>query len=278
MSFLISVCALSVVYVVVARLERTPALRFRKLTSPRPYLATDLAWYGVAITATAISVFLFRPLLADLAFRPIRDAVEGTPFLLELLTGIVVFDLVSFIVHRALHRYDALWNIHKVHHSTLELDGFATTRTHMIENMLRFVPGQALLFLIGMPVSVVATSVAIAAIYGVSNHSNLDIDLRWVEPLLVTPRLHRRHHVPSTTQHNFGGIFTIWDRLAGTLTPIDTTGDERFGVPNEIDDYPQRFAPAFRRPIQDLQKAPRAKGREVTRADEPPGHVATGST
>src|SRR5256714_15459854 len=70
--------------------------------------------------------------------------------------------MLSCAVHVGLHRVDWLWNVHKVHHSTLELDGFATTRTHMVENLLRFVPSQALLFLIGMPVTVVAASVAVA--------------------------------------------------------------------------------------------------------------------
>ncbi len=79
-----------------------------------------------------------------------------------------------------------------------------------------------MLFVIGMPVTVVASSVAIAAIYGVSNHSNLGVNLQWLEPVLITPRLHRRHHIPATTQTNFGGIFTIWDRLFGTLVRADT--------------------------------------------------------
>src|SRR5262245_13183795 len=175
MSFLASIAVLSGVYLLVGRLERSRALRFRELSRPRRYLATDLAWYGVAITATAISVFLLRPLLVRLSFGPLREAVAGAPFLAKLAVGVVVFDLVSFVVHRCLHRYDALWEIHKVHHSSLELDGFATTRTHMVENMLRFVPSQALLFLIGMPVSVVAATVSIAAVYGVSNHSNLRV-------------------------------------------------------------------------------------------------------
>jgi sterol desaturase/sphingolipid hydroxylase (fatty acid hydroxylase superfamily) len=253
MSFAISVAVLTIVYVLVGRLERAPALRFRTLSSPRPYLATDIAWYAVAVTATAVSVFVFRPVLAKLSIGPIRDALDGAPFVVKLAIGVVVFDLVSFIVHRCLHRYDRLWAIHKVHHSTRELDGFATTRTHMIENMLRFVPSQALLFLLGMPVQVVAAAVAIAAIYGVSNHSNLGFDLRWIEPVLVTPRLHRRHHVPATTQNNFGGILTIWDRIAGTLVRADTTADERYGVPGEIDTYPQHFLAAFRQPARDLR-------------------------
>jgi sterol desaturase/sphingolipid hydroxylase (fatty acid hydroxylase superfamily) len=253
MSFLASVAVLTLIYLVVARLERLPSLRFRALSSPRPFLATDVAWYAVAVAATAASVFLFRPLLTNMSIGPARTAVAGMPFALKLLIGVVVFDFVSFLVHRALHRYDLLWNIHKVHHSTLQLDGFATTRTHMIENMMRFVPPQALLFLIGMPVGVVAASVAIAAIYGVSNHSNIGLNLHWIEPLLVTPRLHRRHHIPATTQHNYGGIFTVWDRLFGTLVQIDTADSEGFGVPGETNTYPQRFASAFRQPLLDLR-------------------------
>jgi sterol desaturase/sphingolipid hydroxylase (fatty acid hydroxylase superfamily) len=255
MSFLGSVAALSAMYLIVGRLERSPRLQFRELSRPRRHLATDLAWYGIAIAATAISAFVIRPVLARLSFPPVRDTIAGAPFLARLAIGVVVFDLVSFLVHRALHRYDRLWNIHKVHHSSLELDGLATTRTHMAENLLRFVPGQALLFLIGMPVGVVAATVAVAAIYGVSNHSNLGIDLRWIEPVLVTPRLHRRHHVPSTTMSNYAGIFTIWDRLARTLVRADTTAEDRYGVPGEIDTYPQRFTDAFRQPFRDGSSA-----------------------
>ena len=249
MSFLASVAALTVVYLLVGRLERTRALRFRELSRPRRFLLTDMGWYAVVIGATALSAFVVRPVLARLSIGPLRGALAEAPFLAKLVLGVVLFDLVSFLVHRCLHRYDALWNIHKVHHSSLELDGSATTRTHMVENMLRFVPSQAMLFLVGMPVSVVAPAVAIAAVYGVSNHSNLGVDLRWIEPVLVTPRLHRRHHVPSTTMNNYGGILTVWDRLAGTLVRIDTGADERYGVPGEIDTYPQRFADAFRQPF-----------------------------
>jgi len=111
------------------------------------------------------------------------------------------------------------------------------------------------LFLIGMPVAMVAATVGIAAIYGVSNHSNLGTNVAWIEGVLVTPRLHRRHHVPSTTQSNFGAIFTVWDRLFGTLVRTDTGPDERFGVPGEIDSYPQRFVPAFRRPFLQIRRA-----------------------
>jgi len=116
------------------------------------------------------------------------------------------------------------------------------------------------LFLIGMPATVVAPAVAIAAVYGVSNHSNLGINIRWIEAVLVTPRLHRRHHVPSTTQNNFGVMLTVWDRLGGTLVRRETLPEERYGVPGEIDTYPQTFRPAFRRPLDELHARAELRG------------------
>jgi sterol desaturase/sphingolipid hydroxylase (fatty acid hydroxylase superfamily) len=263
LSFLLSVAALTVVYLVVAKLERTPALRFRSLPSPRPYLATDTAWYLLAVLATAISVFVFRPVLSHLEIGPVSERVNALPLAARFVLALAIFDFLSFLVHRQLHRSDRLWEFHKVHHSTLHLDGFATTRTHMFENLIRFVPPQAVLFVIGIPANIVAPTVAIAAIYGVSNHSNLDINLRWAERLFVTPRLHRRHHVPTTTQNNYGAIFTTWDRLFGTLVRADTSTDERYGVPGEINTYPQQFATAFRRPLLQV------RARQTTGAIEP---------
>ena len=126
MSFVLAVAVLSVVYLVVAQLERMPALRFRPLPAPRPYLATDLVWYAVAVGATATSVFVLRPQLARFDVAPIRHAVDNLPFVAKILVGLVVFDFVSFIVHVGMHRSNVLWNVHQVHHSTLHLDGFAT--------------------------------------------------------------------------------------------------------------------------------------------------------
>ncbi len=254
MFFFISAAVLSAVYLSVALLERTPALRFRRLTSPRPYLGTDAAWYAVALLATAISAFVFRPQLAKLAIGPFARRLHDLPFAAKLIAGLILFDFVSFAVHVALHRSDALWNVHKVHHSTLELDGFATTRAHMFENLVRFVPGQALLYVVGMPVSVVTATVATYAVFGVSNHSNIGIDLRFAEPLFVTPRLHRRHHIPATSQNNFGTVLTLWDRAFGSLLVRDTRDGERFGVPGEVDTYPQRFAAAFREPLLQVRR------------------------
>src|SRR5262245_19880406 len=114
MSFPLSVALLSSVYLLVRVLDPRPAPRFRRPTSPRPYLAPDTLWYAAAIGATAVSVFVFRPVLARLAVDPVAGWIADLPLAARLLLGLVVFDLVSFLVHLGLHRSDTLWNLHKV--------------------------------------------------------------------------------------------------------------------------------------------------------------------
>jgi sterol desaturase/sphingolipid hydroxylase (fatty acid hydroxylase superfamily) len=266
MNFAASIASVSVIYGVVFVLERLPALRFRSLPWRRRYLATDLAWYGAAIAMTAMSVFLLRPLLDGLQVAALAERVGTLPGVAQFALAVLLFDLISYAVHRALHRSDLLWNIHKVHHSSLQLDGLATTRTHMLENLIRFVPGQLILFLIGIPAALIAPTVALAAAYGIVDHSNLGVNTRRVERLLVTPRLHRRHHIPGTSDKNFGAMLTIWDQLFGSFTAVDTRPDERFGCPGEVDTYPQRFARSVRQPPRDIRAV--LRGRHAHRIGE----------
>jgi sterol desaturase/sphingolipid hydroxylase (fatty acid hydroxylase superfamily) len=242
---------LSGLLLVVSALERVPAFQFRPSGRVRPFMATDGAWYLVATTASLISTFVFRPQLSKLAVPVVADAVGGLPPLLRVAFAVVAYDFVAFAVHVAIHRSDRLWSVHKVHHSSLQLDGLATTRTHLFEHMLRNVPAQAALFALGMPASTVATALLIYAAFALHGHSNLRVGGRALELVFVTPRLHRLHHLAATTQSNFGTVFTIWDRLFGRLVVRDARPDEPTGVPGEIDTYPQRFVAAFRRPAQE---------------------------
>ena len=259
MNFERSIAGVSVIYLVVFVVERVPGLRFRPLAFRRAFLGTDLAWYGMAIAMTAVSVFVLRPLLDGLQIAALAERVGALPGMARFALAVLVFDLISYGVHRGLHRSDLLWSIHKVHHSTLQLDALATTRTHMLENLLRFMPGQLVLFLIGIPAAQIAPTVALAAAYGIVDHSNLGVNARRVEGMLVTPRLHRRHHVPETSDKNFGAMFTIWDRLFGSFIAVDTLPDERFGCPGEIDTYPQRFAQSVLQPQRDIRSVIRRR-------------------
>lgn len=253
MSPALAFLVLSGLLVIVAALERVPAFQFRPEAVIRPFMATDGAWYLVATVANAVSTFVFRPQLSRLAIPGVADAVSRLPISPRLALAIVVYDFVAFAVHVGIHRSDRLWSVHKVHHSSLHLDGLATTRTHMFEHLVRNVPAQATLFALGMPATTVATTLVIYAAFALHGHSNLRVGGRWLELIFITPRLHRLHHLPASTQSNFGTVLTIWDRIFGRLVVRDAAPAERTGVPGEIDEYPQRFPAAFRQPMKEAR-------------------------
>src|SRR5215211_7285137 len=250
---MLSLGALSAIFLTVAAVERVPALRYAPSRFLRHHVLTDAAWYGVAAAASLIFAVVFGPQLQRLALPGIAHRVGGAPAPLALALAVVVYDVVAFHVHVFLHRFNVLWTVHKVHHSTPRLDWLATTRTHLFEHLVRNLPAQAVLFAVGVPAPVIAAAVAVYAVFALLGHSNLGVDLRWAEPLFITPRLHRLHHVPATSQTNFGTVFSLWDRVAGTLTVRDTAIDEPIGVPGELDSYPQRFLDAVRQPLRQLR-------------------------
>lgn len=248
-----SLLVLSCLFVTVAALERVPVLRFARLRFLRPHLATDTAWYLVAVSASVISTFVFGPQLAKLAIPRIAGAIEGVSLAVRLGIAVAVYDFVSTAIHAGMHRSDALWSVHKVHHSSLQLDWLATTRAHMLENLVRQVPAQATLFALGMPATTVGATLLVFASFALLGHSNLRLGGRRIELVFVTPRLHRLHHIAATSQKNFGTVLTIWDRLFGRLATRDASPNERVGVPGEIDEYPQQFVAAFRQPLREMR-------------------------
>jgi sterol desaturase/sphingolipid hydroxylase (fatty acid hydroxylase superfamily) len=96
----------------------------------------------------------------------------------------------------------------------------------------------------------VAIASAVHAGWAAFGHSNFGRGLRFLEPVLITPRLHRLHHVPATSETNLGSIFSIWDRLRGTLTLDPNAPLEPLGVAGEIDTYPQTWAGQFVEPMR----------------------------
>ena len=251
MQFVVPFAILTALFLVVAALERVHRLQFRPSALLRPHIGTDALWYLVAGGAAALSTYVFRPVLSHLAIAPLQIGVAAMPAALRLAIAVTIFDFVAFAVHLAIHRSDALWSVHKVHHSSLHLDWLATTRTHMFEHLVRNIPAQAVLFAFGFTSPTISGAILVYALFAVVGHSNLDLDLSVLELIFITPRLHRRHHVPDTTQHNFGTILSIWDRMFKRLLIADTQPDEHFGVPGQVHSYPQRFPDAARQPLRE---------------------------
>jgi sterol desaturase/sphingolipid hydroxylase (fatty acid hydroxylase superfamily) len=157
----------------------------------------------------------------------------------------------SYWVHRWMHHVPFIWRVHRVHHADTAVDVSTSLRNHPLE-LLVTVPVSALVILaIGAPISVVAVSQTIIVAATIWEHADIFLPPRIdrvVATIFITPRFHRRHHNPERNIHdnNYGTLFTIWDRLFGTLCVMDGNGN--VGLEGQVA-RPDHFIDQIRSPI-----------------------------
>lgn len=223
----------TVLVVIIA--ERTRLAR-RRLPFARPNLLGDLGFLLVAWVALAKITVLWVTWATQALGVTFLD---GLPLGVEIALALVMIDLGNYLAHWLMHRYGPLWHIHAVHHSSPALDWLAMFRSHVLEQVLRRLAAPALLILFGVPAPAVAIASAVFIAWGVLNHANLSLNLRFLEPMFITPRLHHLHHVAASSEHNLGTLFSVWDRLLGRLATHDVPRDTLLG--NGHAGYPQTF-------------------------------------
>jgi sterol desaturase/sphingolipid hydroxylase (fatty acid hydroxylase superfamily) len=224
----------------IALAERSPRLRFERQPFLRRGFGTDLFYLATGAVALGLGVrhAVFRLTEGSAGVVPALGALS-TPLAVGI--AMVLYDLGAYLTHLLLHRIEPLWRLHEVHHSSPTLDWIATFRAHAAEHALRHLASPALLLLAGFPVLAVAVATTVHTAWAAFTHANLRIELRFLEPLLVTPRLHRLHHVPATSGQNLGTIFSCWDRMRGSLVSDPAARLAPVGVPGREESYPQTW-------------------------------------
>jgi sterol desaturase/sphingolipid hydroxylase (fatty acid hydroxylase superfamily) len=233
----------------IALAERRPSLRYRRSRFLRRHFATDLVYLATGAIALGLAMRGAAERVAGSVGAPSLVSAALPPALVVGL-AVVLHDLGSYLSHWLLHRGEFAWRLHQVHHSSRHLDWLATFRGHVLEHALRNLLSPVALLLAGFPPYAVAGSTAIYAAWAAFNHSNLRLAPSRLELLLITPRLHRLHHVPATSGCNLGTIFSTWDRLRGTLVVDADAASEPLGVPGAVASYPQSWLPQLVAPFR----------------------------
>jgi sterol desaturase/sphingolipid hydroxylase (fatty acid hydroxylase superfamily) len=157
------------------------------------------------------------------------------PWWAKLLITLVFMDFMLYIWHLLNHETPFLWRFHRVHHSDLNMDVSTATRFHLGELAISAVIKISLIYFIGadiIGVLVFETALVLCAQF---HHSSLAVP-DWVEQvfwvLFVPPSMHRIHHsvVIKERNTNYGTIFSVWDRLLGTLMQTVEQSRIRIGV------------------------------------------------
>lgn len=143
------------------------------------------------------------------------------PLPLKMILSYLALDFTIYFQHVVFHSIPALWRLHRVHHSDMDLDVSSGLRFHPIELMISsLIKSFVCLGLGADPLTIVIAEAAINA-GSMFNHGNvnlplpLDRILRW---FVVTPDMHRVHHsvIERETNSNFSFTLSWWDYLFGT--------------------------------------------------------------
>jgi sterol desaturase/sphingolipid hydroxylase (fatty acid hydroxylase superfamily) len=145
------------------------------------------------------------------------------------IVSVVMLDLAIYLQHVMLHAVPALWRVHRMHHSDLDIDVSTGIRFHPIEMAISMGIKLAAIAALGTPAIGVLTFEVLLNVSSLFNHANVAIapvaDAR-MRRIIVTPDMHRVHHsiVARETNSNFGFNLSWWDRLFGTYRAQPVAG------------------------------------------------------
>ncbi len=143
--------------------------------------------------------------------------------------GVLVFvalDLFDYLYHRLMHHLPPLWRFHLVHHTDQMVDSSTTVREHPGETAVRGASLVLWTFVLGASFEVLLLRQAAETVSAILAHSAVRLPRGMARVLgfvFITPNLHHvhHHHVLPYTDCNFGGVFSIWDRLFGTFAELE---------------------------------------------------------
>ena len=172
--------------------------------------------------------------------------ISSFPKWAQLLVFFVVLDFVQWLTHFLLHRYEFLWNFHKVHHSVEEMGFAAHLRFHWMENILyKPLKTFGVMVLGGFEPSQAYVVHFAALTIGHLNHANIKLTYGPLKYIFNNPVMHLWHHVyhlPAgrTRGINFGISLSLWDYLFKTAEIPEEKGDIKLGFPG-MEEFPRTF-------------------------------------
>jgi sterol desaturase/sphingolipid hydroxylase (fatty acid hydroxylase superfamily) len=186
-------------------------------------LAQDFVWFNAdaAFKVAALPAVAggFQLLYDSMTGGYVLAFLPGWPLAIQITVGVLIYDFLQWFDHWVRHKVRPFWHFHAIHHSQREMNVFTDLRVHSAE----YVIGEATAFIpliaLGMTPYAVMGVGALRWWYTRLIHANIRTNFGPLKHVLVTPQFRRIHHSiePRHWDQNFGVVFSIWDRLAGTL-------------------------------------------------------------
>lgn len=208
----------------------------------------------VLVNAIVLAPVLVLPARA---FHAQLDAIPGVaaiwqhaPWGITLLAALLINELAVYWRHRSEHS-GLMWRFHATHHADEAMHWLSVMRKHPVSRAFGLVFDASLLLLLGLPVWAIGASAVIRSWWGYFIHADVPWTLGPLGVVMISPAAHRLHHARdiALSGSNFGGLFTIWDRLFGTYVAPDAYLNCETG----IDEGTRSFLGELCRPFEDIQ-------------------------
>ena len=153
-----------------------------------------------------------------------RPDLSGAPLVVQVTVTMLLADALFYTGHRLMHRFGQLWRFHIIHHAPRSLYWLRSIRLHFVDVAFMAMLNLTALSVIRVQPFATLLAVVSATMMSMLHHANIRLDLRWLSFVIMPPELHRGHHstILEDEQSNYSLVFTIWDRLFGTLRMSDT--------------------------------------------------------
>lgn len=179
----------------------------------------DLLWYSLlqSYLLSLVIAAIIRFVDEHVGASPLRF-VSGWSPLAQLLFFFVLHDFYIYWFHRLQHRSRILWRIHEAHHTVVDVDWLAGSRSHALEILINqtieFLP----MVILGARPEVPILKGVVDALWGMYIHSNINVRSGSLQYVINGPEMHRWHHAREVTEGgiNFGTKLAVWDWLFGT--------------------------------------------------------------
>lgn len=175
-----------------------------------------------------------------------------------ILIGVLALDFSSWLVHYVMHKTSLLWRFHLIHHSDTTVDVTTGLRHHPGDSLLRGLFFIIFIFISGAPMYSVMIYQTLVILSTAFTHANISLPKKFDKALsyfLVSPNMHKVHHhwKQPYTDSNYGAVFSIWDRLLGTFSKLDTK-DIRYGLDRHYaDEKDEDVMMLLKKPFQKLE-------------------------
>ncbi len=256
----------------------------------RPLL-TALFVVPWTLTTTQVAMFVVRSarLVTEpglLAAGPLFGSASGAWLAAAAAYTLVLFvawDLSRFALHALMHRSNALWQFHQVHHSAETLNPMTLYRVHPVESLLYTLRGILVTGLVLGVFTVLLGNGAVqlellgvnaigfvfSVVAGNLRHSHVWWSFGRLERWFISPAQHQLHHgaEPDQCGSNFGTWLAIWDRLAGSWRAAPPGPPDAFGLPPSARNHrPESLLSALIDPVSAAARSLVSRRRTPSRA------------